>query len=591
MHFFYLIQQSAPHIYHSALPLSPKSSTFRSGILQDKTLFAELPECRDTWGAIIRTIKANSGNFTCMTTFSHRVAAAIDDGTVGIYDSVTGALRLSLSPADPVRAINGSPDGSMLFCAHQGPSITVWDIQTGGLIHTFVLEDQVEDIAVSSTGCSIACGLSDGTVKIWGVANNTEVAAFKSGSPLTHICWLEPGEQLAIANKKSVRVWDVIVRKVLRVFTVQGSVHGLVFAQRLNKFAILATSGVGSTITVVDPRTGTLFTDATTKRLSCLAISQTTKELVCAADNPGLELFNIALREWRQFHHLATITSVSTLSSGFVVANVPGSGIQFLSPDEVYTPQQQPTISVVAVYALDKGDILTVISRDRTTLLEFATMSPLLTIPTQTRATSTRRPQILCASLRHRIAVCCHQHDISTHLELWRLGDEAPAWTFRVPGARRPVGGISPSGSRLAVLDNNDSRTHVWMFDTKNGSCRAVEPIGGHWPGHPLEIKFKSEDEFYSQHESYRIPFTISSSGANTYSITRCGPLPAAEQPQRYYDVDEAREWVVRSSKRICWIPPGYIGSHEHSYCWIGNTLFMAGQDEVVRKLTFREQT
>ena len=176
MHFFYLIQQSAPHIYHSALSLSPKSSTFRSGIPQVNTLIAEFPGCPDTWGAVIRTITANSGCFTCITTFSHRIAATSDDGTIGVYDSVTGALRLSLSPADPVRAIKGSPDGSILFCAHKGPSITVWDIQTGGLINTFALESQVEDIAVSSTGCSIACGLSGGIVKIWEVANNTEVA-------------------------------------------------------------------------------------------------------------------------------------------------------------------------------------------------------------------------------------------------------------------------------------------------------------------------------------------------------------------------------------------------------------------------------
>jgi WD40 repeat protein len=135
-----------------------------------------------------------------MTTFGHRIAAACDDGTVGIYDSVTGVLRLSLSPPDPVQAIRGSPDGSILFCTHQGPSITLWDIQTGGMIHTFVLERKVEDIAVSSKGRYLACGLSDGFVKIWEIANKMEGAAIGSGSPATHLCWVEPEERLVVAG-------------------------------------------------------------------------------------------------------------------------------------------------------------------------------------------------------------------------------------------------------------------------------------------------------------------------------------------------------------------------------------------------------
>ena len=627
-----------------------------------------------------------------MTTFSHRIAAASDDGTVGVYDSVTGALRLSLSPPDPVRTIKGSPDGSMLFCAHQGPSITVWDIQTGGLIHTFVLETQARDIAVSLTGRYLAFGLSSGTVKVWEIASNMEVAtfesdsplthlevaalrsgsslaysevatsesdsplfqseavalangsslthwevttlgsssslthsevatfegdsslthseaatfesdsplshlevaAFESGSPLTYFCWLEPGEQLVIANGASVRIRDVISGEVVRSFTINGSAYGVVFAQRLNKFAILAASEFENTVTIVDSRTGTSFTDATPQRLSCFAFSQITTELVCGTNDSGLQLFNISLREWRQFHHPATTTSVSALSSGFIVANVPGSGIQFLSTDEVHTPPQQLTISVLAVHALDQDDIIAVIpnSRDRTTLLELATMSSLLTIPTQTRATPTRRPPILCASVTHRIAVCCYQHGRQVaRLELWRPGDEAPAWICKIGGVPRLVGRISPSGSRLVALDDDGSRTYVWMWDTENGSCKVAKSVGRHWPKHPLEIKFESEDQFYSQHEGCRIPFTISSPSANTYSIAHHEQVPSPKQPQRYYSVDEAREWVVRSSSRICWIPPGYIGSDEHSYCWIGNTLVMAGQDGVLRKLAFREQT
>ena len=112
-----------------------------------------------------------------MTTFSHKIAAACDDDTVAIYDSVTGVLQLSLNPENPIQSVAGSPSGSILFCAHKAPSITVWDIQTGGIIHTFILDRNAEEIAVSLMGRYLACGLSDGSVEVLGVANKMEGAA------------------------------------------------------------------------------------------------------------------------------------------------------------------------------------------------------------------------------------------------------------------------------------------------------------------------------------------------------------------------------------------------------------------------------
>ena len=62
--------------------------------------------------------------------------------------------------------------------------------------------------------------------------------------------------------------------------------------------------------------------------------------------------------------------------------------------------------------------------------------------------------------------------------------------------------------------------------------------------------------------------------------------------------MDTSREWVVSDSKRIFWIPPGYIESTQVSYAyrvieedcyWAGsNTLVMVSRDEVLRALTFR---
>jgi hypothetical protein len=71
--------------------------------------------------------------------------------------------------------------------------------------------------------------------------------------------------------------------------------------------------------------------------------------------------------------------------------------------------------------------------------------------------------------------------------------------------------------------------------------------------------------------------------------ILRRPQQPLGEQSHtRQYDVDDSHEWVVSGSKRICWIPPGYIRSGEAGYCWAGSALVMVGQDETLRMLNFR---
>src|SRR5258708_24971529 len=88
MHFFNVIQQSAPHVYHSSLPLSPKSCTFYSMSIW-RTRITAFYGRSNAWGIVLRTITAGSKRVTSMTTFGHRIAAACDDGAVDIYDSVT----------------------------------------------------------------------------------------------------------------------------------------------------------------------------------------------------------------------------------------------------------------------------------------------------------------------------------------------------------------------------------------------------------------------------------------------------------------------------------------------------------------------
>ena len=68
MHFFYPIQQCAQQVYHTAVPLSPTSSSLHKTCIVDiqiscVTAFSGAP---DTWGLLLRTIDVRPRQLTCI---------------------------------------------------------------------------------------------------------------------------------------------------------------------------------------------------------------------------------------------------------------------------------------------------------------------------------------------------------------------------------------------------------------------------------------------------------------------------------------------------------------------------------------------
>jgi len=600
MCFFHPIQQSAPHIYHSALPLSPTSSLIRSRFSGENTRVTGCFGIPEKWGPVLRTIQGALGDFSCVTTIGHtktaRIAAVCGDGTVGIYDSVTGVLRLSLNPLNPIQAMAGSPDGSALFCAHRGNhSVTVWDIQTGGLIHTFVLKGEAKNTAISLKGRYLACSLSDGTLNIWEVANKLGSPAFNGGSPVTCLCWLAPEEHLAVASEASVHIWDVVARTVLHIFVIQDPIRGAIYSKNYRRLAITAGSGAESVIIIIDPQAGVSSGPHQIQgRLSCFTFSRAEK-LVCGMESQGLQSFNILTQRLEELNHPATITSVSTLPNGIVVANAAGFGIQLLRPDEGCAPSRQLITPVLTTRSLDGDSIIAIVpvTRDCVVLLESTTMRRLLEIPARENLPiPTNRPAVICASLKTEVAVHCSEEGNGGNLQLWKFGRGNPVWTVEV-GELPSIGGISPASARLATFHVVHDQAYICIRSMKNGGLLAQLPLGQPCTTSPLDIAFGSETRFYSHHDAYRIKYKVtvsSESYAPNHSITHGKRLPLVGQARkRRYCMDDNHEWVVSGSQRICWIPPGYIGSAQASYCWAGSSLFMAGQDGTLRVLTFRE--
>lgn len=306
-----------------------------------------------------------------------------------------------------------------------------------------------------------------------------------------------------------------------------------------------------------------------------------------------MQLFNVSARSFRPFNHPTTITALSAPPKGTVIANTTDSGIQFLRLDQDYAPSEHPTVLALTVQPFDEDRILAITSlnRDGVILLEPASMSVLLPIPSRNRVPILEnRTAILCASYETRMVVRYFQEGGKGSLELWGFSGRLPEWTVGVDAEEPPlIGRISPTGARLVTYHNGRHQTHICIWDTRNGNLEKKVVVDPLRPAHPLGIEFQSKDEFYIQNDNCRITYDISWS--HNRPITRVDRSPVVvPSRRRHYDVDDNHESVVSGSKGICWIPPGYIRSTQSGYCWVGDSLVMVGRDGTLKKIAFKEE-
>ena len=139
--FFEVIDTSAPHIYHSALPLSPQSSIVRGLYKQYARPLARVVRgLPDAWEPVTAT-KHYPGLLGSTVAWSpcNRFIAVPKSDTVQILDAKTlGRLNILESPFpySPLDRVCLSPDGRLLIGFGYRGRLTSWDLQTGGQICT-----------------------------------------------------------------------------------------------------------------------------------------------------------------------------------------------------------------------------------------------------------------------------------------------------------------------------------------------------------------------------------------------------------------------------------------------------------------------
>ena len=573
MHFFHPIQQCAQQVYHTALPLSPTSSQLRNSCLQSVaddhlsrvTTFSGAP---DTWGSLLRTINVRPRQLTCIATSAQRIIVACED-VVDIYDAITFVLRQSLRAPETVTKILGSPDGSTLFFAHSY-SITMWDVQTGGLTHSFTIRSKITDIAISTTGDHIACGSSDGRVSFWNTHTKEKGRGFGGGQPVAVIHWISP-QELAVGTDGAVYTRNIATGIISGNLSIFGRLQGMIYLPKARGGDFLVgTSQPGkganqelSSLEIIT-RDGDLweFSERTTLErppridIELLRPTLAGGEIAYITPPSGVQLLDAKSYNWTNNPPLLdAATSVAVSLNRNLVAQTKDS-IQIFSLDVLKSGEARNDVRPSHIYPLGERYIICLLQPTRRlALLELETLRKLRpndgTLPLQVLlenlSLSTGAPFV------HGFVA---EFGVSVVIQAWQSGIPLPKWTESVD-EDPPLSGLSPDAE-----------------DAKDGTVRANLVRGN-----DVETG-----------EVYGVTFA-SPSESHSHTITKGGPESLSE-PQKTppYTLDANCEWVVDvESRKICWISPGNVRRGSGGHFWAGLSLVMVGDDGVVRKLTFRE--
>ena len=621
MHFFHPIQQCAQQVYHTALPLSPALSHLHKSCLQSVidnqlsyiTAFLGAP---DTWGLLLRTIDVRPKQLTYITTSLQRIVASCED-IVNIYDAVTFVLQQTICPPETVTKIQYSSDGSTLFFAHS-ISVTMWDVQTGGLVHTFTIQSEINDIAVSTTGDHIACGSSDGSVASWNI-HTKEGRGFGNSQPVIAICWLSSAE-LAVATQNSVYIANITLVRTSNSLSIPGHIWGMVYLGD-NKFLVgtsLSGRRVGQELCSLEIIS---YQEPTRRWQSLEHLGQLKHQKTLQGEEPpthlgqlihpthmgnkiscinlpsGVQLFDTKSHRWTNNPPLldAAISVAVSLNRNLVVQTK--DSIQIFSLDVLTTSKAHNDAHPSHIYPLGKKHIICFQPNRHPTLLELETLRELRRgdkCP-QLKSLLRNKPPSACVSVGCGLVV---EFGILVVMRAWQSGVPLPEQT-EATDRGASLSGLSPKRTR-AVTVYGLPQQELRVKDAKNGTILAILSLEDDLAtGEVYDLTFDSETRFYLKIDGpelhVQVPHDIiaSPSGRYSHTITRGEPVILPEpRATPSYSLDANCEWVLDAkSRKVCWMSPGNIRRGDGGHFWAGSSLVMVGDDGIVRKVTFEDPT
>jgi WD40 repeat protein/serine/threonine protein kinase len=223
------------------------------------------------WDAVtgreVLTVRGHAGNVSAVA-FSpdgRRLASASGQnldarrpGEVKLWDAASGRQLLNLiGYTGAVLSVAFSPNGSRLATASSDRTVRLWEADTGRPVHTLHgHDDQVTRVAFSPNGSRLASCSVDLTIKLWDANTGHQALTIRGHTPDFYAVAFSPdGSRLASASAdREIRVWDTVTGRL--VHTLHGHDSGVNSVAFSPDGKQLASASADCTVKVWDSSTG-----------------------------------------------------------------------------------------------------------------------------------------------------------------------------------------------------------------------------------------------------------------------------------------------------------------------------------------------
>ena len=225
------------------------------------------------------------------------VASASADGTIGVWDPVTGdVLRTLTEHSDSVRSVAFSSDGDLLASASDDATVKLWNPGTGERVRTLSGHtDSVHSVAFSPDGALLASGSDDETLKLWNAQTGEVVDTLLDHTRRVRSVAFSPdGSVLASgSDDETVKLWDVETRTLIRTLSDhEDPVRSVAFSP---DGTLLTSGSEDETVKVWSVEAGTLIRTLSdhTDAVRSVAFSPDGALVASASEDGTLKLWNV----------------------------------------------------------------------------------------------------------------------------------------------------------------------------------------------------------------------------------------------------------------------------------------------------------
>ena len=202
-----------------------------------------------------------------------RIAAGDWDGKTTLWDINTGTTLATYIHKGYVNSITFSPNGKFIAISSRDATATLWDVETGAACFTITHQGSVTSTTFSPDGRFIATGSSDATATLWDIdteeirwtfthERREKSVTFDSGHVQTFnrggigdIAFSPDGKYFATAGQRmdySASLWDVETGQQLWCVTHEKPIDAVAFSPDSTFMAIYYQDGTVGVLRVAD---------------------------------------------------------------------------------------------------------------------------------------------------------------------------------------------------------------------------------------------------------------------------------------------------------------------------------------------------